>query len=364
MNPHRVRLHDGFTVETDCASFAGFLRRTYSARLPLEVRDSADAAQKVQVTVSRHPGWDGRTDFGSPGLGERVLVQRDPVLTQFQRVGLRRRSAGGVVQTVIPASRTVVEYRAAGVPVAVQSPCRGAPVSMISAYQQDDAFRTVRHVLYSHLLRRGYVWCHAACVASERGALLIVGASRAGKTSTMTHLLRSGRYGFLSNSRSFIRGSGSRIQVEGLPELVQLRQGFLRDNPDVATRLGVRQPALLADAWQAPEATKQPVFCTDFALALGVRERYRAQVQGLVIPVLDRGATGTKPSLSDDGVRAIIDENLLVGQYLTEYTWYEGAEPSAPHTERTAAGQTLALLPRQVAYFDRDARIVVASAAG
>jgi hypothetical protein len=366
MNVYRVPLHDGFTVQTDCTSFANFLQQMYSARLGPERRWQRGKS-KVKVTVLRHNMQDTQARRSPAEDSTPILVQRDPVLTEFQRIGFRRRSpANGVIRTVIPESRTVVEYHGPELPVAVQSPCYGEPSDMISTYKQDDAFRTVRHVLYAHLLRHGYVWCHGACVAGERGALLIVGASRAGKTSTMTHLLRSGQYAFMSNSRSFIhRASGGQVQVDAFPELVQLRQGFLMDNPDVRAKLGVHEPAKLANAWQAPESTKLPVFCTDFAHALGVPQRYRAEVRGLVIPALDRGPSDAPRSLPGDRVRAIIDENLLVEQYMKEYTWYEGAElvqPGVSHAEKAAIGQSLALLPGYVSYLDLDANIVVTGA--
>lgn len=341
--PHRVVLARDFAVETDCVHFAAFLDHLYPTL--------QDTDARIRVRVRRH-GIEPRPP-NDKLPAKRILVQRDPIKPEFQRHGLRHRTADGVV-TVVPESGTVVEYRGPGEPLFVASECPGDIDDIIVRYKTDDAFRTVRHALYTHLVRGGDVWCHGAAVDTGSGALLIVGASRAGKTSTLVHLLRQGGYAFMSNGRSFVGRDG----VSAYPEIVQLRQGFLAAQPELRARLGIAESDLHPAAWDAPEGTKVPVFGTDFARALDARTSHRTHARGLVLPVLDRGPLDSPPTLPADDVEKVLADNVFVDKYLDEYTWFEGDyEPGEERADRIC--DELARLPRQVAYLDAHGRITV-----
>jgi hypothetical protein len=353
---HRVLLDRDFGVETDCAHFAAFLARLYPTLPP-------DAHARIRVRVRRHGDLPRSPAGGRP---EEILVQRDPVKPEFQRHGLRHRTADGTVVTVVPESGTTVEYRGPDLPLCVASACRGDADDIITRYKTDDAFRTVRHALYALLVRRGDVWCHGAAVDTGSGALLVVGASRSGKTSTLVHLLRRGGYAFMSNGRSFVRTGGpAGLRVAAFPEIVQLRQGFLAGHPQLRARLGIATADLHPDAWAAPEATKVSVFGTDFARALDAGSSHGARVRGLVLPVLDRGPLAAPPTLAADDVEKVLADNLFVEEYLDEYTWFEGdrGRDGAPGPERPGQRDrvcaALTRLPRLVSYLDARGRITL-----
>jgi len=82
------------------------------------------------------------------------------------------------------------------------------------------------------LMRRGFVLCHAAGVATERGGLCIAGVAGAGKSTLALHLI-SGGMRFVSNDRLLVGDSGAHVQMAGVPKMPRINPGTILANRDL-----------------------------------------------------------------------------------------------------------------------------------
>lgn len=79
--------------------------------------------------------------------------------------------------------------------------------------------------------RGSHIDLHAACVEASGRALLIAGPKKAGKTTLMLHLLRSGLCGWITNDRA-LAGAEPR-EVTGIPAAVRIRASTMDRFPEL-----------------------------------------------------------------------------------------------------------------------------------
>ncbi len=87
-------------------------------------------------------------------------------------------------------------------------------------------------------LNHGGVPFYAGAVATDRGAVLIVGYSGDGKTSLITGLMHAGA-AFISNDRTFVKQDGSQFTAHSFPDWVQLGLGTVMNDSSLSGLLPV-----------------------------------------------------------------------------------------------------------------------------
>jgi hypothetical protein len=182
--------------------------------------------------------------------------------------------------------------------------------------------RMLRELALGRLARHQALQLHAAAVGTAAGALLIGGARRAGKTSLLLHLLRSGQVEYLANDRALVRpGPGGRLLASGMPSAVSIRAGTVALFPglclDALTPWRARMT--LAEALALPPAlpptTRSPALSLtpkQLCHRLGVAARAEAPLAALLFPRLDPSARGIRlQPLSGSRLRERIDGMLM-----------------------------------------------------
>ncbi|MEO7119245.1 MAG: hypothetical protein ABIZ34_09780 [Candidatus Limnocylindrales bacterium] len=133
--------------------------------------------------------------------------------------------------------------------------------------------RVIRELAIGHALARGERLVHAAAVTAEGRVILFGGPKAAGKTSLLLHALRARGVRYVANDRVMIRVDRQRLIARGMPSLVSIRPGTterFRALPDLGTDL-------------TPGA-----FCD----ALGVEAEAGGEVAAVILPSIDRHASG------------------------------------------------------------------------
>lgn len=338
-----------FRVRTDCPHLAKLLQALYPDYREVCVGDAS-------VNILLHDSTGPSAPEPISDVRE-VVIQRDPVVQRFHRTG-RQCAARRRVVTWVAGSGTLIEA-AQGGPVVVRGRCAGDQDSVIAAYESNDAFRVVRHALYDHLLARGFIWAHAASLALDNAVYLLLGDSRAGKTTSLINLLRSDGASFLSNGRTLLIPDEF-LAAAAFPEVVMLRQAVIRDCPELARELGTGSEAW--GGWDAPEHTKTPMLAADFARALHVPTMTFGRVRAVILPCLGRGVTDAPPLILDEEFDDIVARNVAERTYEAreEYSWIFGSsEASSVYSEMSKVLAALRRLPRHVAYLDRSGRLIV-----
>lgn len=82
------------------------------------------------------------------------------------------------------------------------------------------------------LMRRGFLLCHAAGVATDQGGLCMAGVAGAGK-STLALQLISGGMRFVSNDRLLLGRSDDGLQMAGVPKMPRINPGTILGNRDL-----------------------------------------------------------------------------------------------------------------------------------
>jgi hypothetical protein len=92
-------------------------------------------------------------------------------------------------------------------------------------------------VVLESLRGHGLYWVHAACVAESGRAVLLVGASGSGKTTTGLNLVLNG-FRFLSQDRTLLRLTGEGLDLLAFPEDLAVTEASLTLLPNLRVRLG------------------------------------------------------------------------------------------------------------------------------
>jgi hypothetical protein len=101
--------------------------------------------------------------------------------------------------------------------------------------RSEEAMQTLRALIKWLLLEQGWIPMHSACVAKDGRAICITGAKASGKTSTLLNLLARNGCDLLAIDKFLIRGSGSHIEICGLPGKSGIRVGSAIAQPMVLT---------------------------------------------------------------------------------------------------------------------------------
>ncbi len=97
--------------------------------------------------------------------------------------------------------------------------------------------RVLREYVMNHYMQQGGVFLHASGVAFGDNGLLMVGTKNAGKTSLLTHFLRSTEARYVSNDRIYIALDADPPFMRGIPTLATIRSAMLPLFPDVREQL-------------------------------------------------------------------------------------------------------------------------------
>ena len=92
------------------------------------------------------------------------------------------------------------------------------------------AFRVVRELAVSPRSSEGRLELHAAAIELHGRIIAFAGPKRAGKTTTLAHIVMSEDAGIVTNDRLLLTQGKSEIQARGIPTFVSVR-------PDTAARL-------------------------------------------------------------------------------------------------------------------------------
>jgi len=310
-----------YEVASDCTHFLSLLRRTFGPRATPATPGETDAIVLRHTRSERAERLSRHAEAGA-GWSD-VTVQHDPVHGHFERAGVRRRLDAGVAAVYVRESRSVVVCDESGAKrrIEVHSPC-ATHDDVVDSYRHDDAFRAVRHSLFLFLIERGRSWLHAGAAVRDGHGVLVVGDARAGKTTTLVHLLVEEGFAFLTNGRSIVSTADRGVEVAGYPEIVLLRQGHFETLPSLRSRLAEWSPAGRSEGWAAPETTKVPLFGDEFARRLGAEVARKAVVSEVVYPALGLGARATPPTLTRADRERIVRAALWTRQVYSEYGWF------------------------------------------
>jgi hypothetical protein len=106
----------------------------------------------------------------------------------------------------------------------------GAHIAVLAASRRPSLrialLRILRELALARMPGGRYLQLHAAALGNADGGLILCGDRRAGKTSLLLHLLRSGRLDFISNDRAiaFVSTDGD-VMARGMPTVVSIRAG-------------------------------------------------------------------------------------------------------------------------------------------
>ncbi len=93
-----------------------------------------------------------------------------------------------------------------------------------------DLVLVIRDSSYIHLVLEGYVQIHAASVVvKDDKAILFVGKSNSGKTTSLLHTIKDERCELLSNGRVFVKQNDETITIIGTPENIGVRKRTLQE---------------------------------------------------------------------------------------------------------------------------------------
>jgi len=94
--------------------------------------------------------------------------------------------------------------------------------------------RSIRTTLLSYLERTGWALYHAGAVATQRGAVMIIGDAGAGKTSLILDLVYGGAE-YVSNEILIVRASSEALEALSFPLPIAIGLGTALQFPDLAT---------------------------------------------------------------------------------------------------------------------------------
>jgi hypothetical protein len=221
------------------------------------------AAMQGPPTADRHDDLGDQAVARYDVLGVGVeLVSDDPTVVEVVEAsyGIFRPEGeltGGPAAARIHVQRTASEWLVAGGTAAPRS-CDSADMAAVETL--DRLVDTVQRGLHAG----GRISIHSAALATERGILVVAGASGQGKSTLALGLAHRG-FGLLSDELAIVEPDGTVLpyprSVHVRPDTIELipALGFLADRPRLALGGGSEwalTPAELRDRWggMAPEA--------------------------------------------------------------------------------------------------------------
>ena len=311
-------------VHSDCPHFIGLLELVFGAWKVPTVTDHQTTC--YEVFVLRHtpiPDYAHQLGMRAHANGTFVTIQYDPSLNRFVRHGYFLQITESLASVWVEMSNTTVicNQGQMGRVVEVYSPCQTFN-NIIDSYENDDAFRVVRHSVFLGLMEQGRHWLHAAAIANRGWCQLIVGDSRSVKTLTLLRLLLRDQTEIMTNGRALLKLTGAQISVNSYGEIVLLRRGHFSALEGLRERLYGDVEVDLSGEWDAPEDTKVPFFKNSLATALGRSECFAAIASGIIFPQLHLGQLQGPPPLNPIERATILRRNLVSSTTYAEYGWF------------------------------------------
>jgi hypothetical protein len=161
--------------------------------------------------------------------------------------------------------------------------------------------KAVRELAMSSAWTPDSLVLHAAACADARGALLIAGPKRAGKSSLLLHLLRAPGMRLLSNDRVVVDCGTAPFAAHGMPTIVSLRHGTVEQlcataaDASAPFRYGYTRTLAEAEASPPPtDSSPRPINVSPAQLSrlLGVDMIGSAVPLALLLPRVDPQAAG------------------------------------------------------------------------
>lgn len=185
---------------------------------------------------------------------------------------------------------------------------RDADRVLIAVRQEDNAPRYVQRVLREVLIHGGrhdgFVLAHAAVVAGQGGAVLIVGDSGAGKTDLAVKLASHLRADLVTVDRCLLALRGERLVASGLPFGLNIHRGTLADLGRMTSDITQRFP---------PQHGKHYLNVDDFERVCGIMLTAQADVIGCLAL---RPASGAEQvaSMAEDDLPDVLSRAIIAGE--------------------------------------------------
>lgn len=213
-------------------------------------------------------------------------------------------------------------------------------------------------MVYEPLLRSaldsGAVPFHAGAVATDKGAILIVGYSGDGKTSLVTGLMHAGA-SFLANERTLVKQTGSEFRAYSFPDWINLGLGTVMNDSALAGLLPVPNRISVPQGrfdWGRPyryEQSEWPhlddkitLLCDELSDMLGAPPPTSGvPIVGIVRPKVTRRPIDARLTpIEGNHLTDLLDDNV---SSLTHYPDWMGWNPSETDPDIDALAELPAL---------------------
>ena len=174
--------------------------------------------------------------------------------------------------------------------------------------------RVVRECATHHLAAGGQLQFHAAALERDGQGIMIVGPTRAGKTSLLIHALGGVGSAFIANDRAVVEHLGQGAwRLSGMPTVVSIRPGTLGllARPGLAAAGRWRARMTLAEALAAvPSGSPEPcaeglsISPRQFCHAIAARPMQASPLQAIVFPRVDEELEGLCMKFLAPGIAA------------------------------------------------------------
>ncbi len=207
--------------------------------------------------------------------------------------------------------------------------------------------RVVREFAMTHSWKSGGLLVHGAALAVDGKAVVLAGPKKAGKTSLLTHLLRSRAATFVANDRTLVTLTGHGPAVRGMPTIVTLRPRMLKIFPGLRATLerrGYHHSLTLDEArgGESPPAPRPPdagvgLTASQFCEVLGAGLSPQAGAAALVLPRVtgEPGSIRLEP-LSADIAAVRLADSLVGGRRSGSTSSVFDVAPGRSPTDPTA----------------------------
>ncbi len=269
----------GFTLQSDDAAALSWLLEVFGPSLT-PARDAPDRSLRMTSAPAAHAELAGRTHRGA--------VTRPCFVFDRRLLELPARPEGGGV-VVRDAERACFLRLTPGRAEVIGEPGgrRWRFTALLAAQE-----------LLAAPLRWAWLELHAAAVEAAGRGIVIAGPKRAGKTTLLLELLRSGLARPVANDRCFAGLRDGEARVRGMPTAVKMRPEALAAFPEVALP-DLERPYLhsVEEFERARRAVPVPrerrsVTPAQLAARLGGAPVAAAPLGAIVLPRIDRRADG------------------------------------------------------------------------
>jgi hypothetical protein len=156
--------------------------------------------------------------------------------------------------------------------------------------------RVVREVAMTRAWTPGSLVLHASAFATARGAVIVAGPKRAGKTSLLLYALHGGA-AFISNDRVVLVSGGESFVAHGMPSITSLRHSTLALFPRLAAALDERRyrahlTIAEAEASAAPPDGDGAISPSQLCRAMDARMDAAVPAAAVLLPRVDLSRLG------------------------------------------------------------------------